>query len=49
MCLFEGARQSMSTQSFIPLFSVYPYTGKTMDVEIVKNINYNIQCSLACV
>ena len=28
--------------SFISLFSIYPYTGKTMDVEIVKNIKYNI-------
>jgi len=28
--------------SFIPLFSIYPHTGKTMDVERVKNIKSNI-------
>ena len=27
--------------TFITLFSIYPYTGKTVDVEIVKNIKYN--------
>jgi hypothetical protein len=36
-----GSLEYSFIHSFL-YFSVYPYTGKTMDVEIVKDIEYNI-------